>query len=114
MMGARLDVVAVGEVNPDLILDGAEGLPVLGREILASRCTFTLGSSTALPRIEDDRQRPGEQAPSKILSRVNSTVLVLLVAVSISTNLTFVPAGPRSMATQSSSRLPAVATSSMC
>ena len=48
MTGARLDVVAVGEVNPDLILDGVHGLPVLGREILASRCTFTLGSSTAL------------------------------------------------------------------
>ena len=43
-----LDVVAVGELNPDLILDGVQGLPVLGREILASRCTFTLGSSTAL------------------------------------------------------------------
>jgi len=38
----------VGELNPDLILDGVEGLPVLGREILACRCTFTLGSSTAL------------------------------------------------------------------
>ncbi len=38
----------MGELNPDLILDGAEGLPVLGREILARRCTFTLGSSTAL------------------------------------------------------------------
>ena len=45
---SRLDVAAVGELNPDLILDGMQGLPVLGREILASRCTFTLGSSTAL------------------------------------------------------------------
>src|SRR5574342_147113 len=45
---SRLEVVAVGELNPDLILDGMPGLPVLGREILASRCTFTLGSSTAL------------------------------------------------------------------
>ncbi|HYL80234.1 MAG TPA: carbohydrate kinase family protein [Candidatus Acidoferrum sp.] len=44
----ELDVVAVGELNPDLILDGLPGPPVLGREILASRCTFTLGSSTAL------------------------------------------------------------------
>ena len=43
-----LDVVAVGELNPDLILDGMEGLPHLGQEILADRATFTLGSSTAL------------------------------------------------------------------
>jgi len=45
---SRLDVVAVGELNPDLILDGMAGPPRLGREILAGRCTFTLGSSTAL------------------------------------------------------------------
>jgi sugar/nucleoside kinase (ribokinase family) len=44
----RLDVVAVGELNPDLILEGMAGPPRLGREILASRLTFTLGSSTAL------------------------------------------------------------------
>ncbi|MBI3084873.1 MAG: carbohydrate kinase family protein [candidate division NC10 bacterium] len=43
-----LDVVAVGELNPDLILDGVAGLPRLGQEILANRATFTLGSSTAL------------------------------------------------------------------
>jgi sugar/nucleoside kinase (ribokinase family) len=44
----QLDVVAVGELNPDLILGGMSGPPRLGREILAERCTFTLGSSTAL------------------------------------------------------------------
>jgi sugar/nucleoside kinase (ribokinase family) len=38
----------VGELNPDLILDGLSGLPRLGQEILASRCVFPLGSSTAL------------------------------------------------------------------
>ena len=43
-----LDVVAVGELNPDLILDGMAGPPRLGQEILAGRCTFTLGGSTAL------------------------------------------------------------------
>lgn len=43
-----LDVVAVGELNPDLILDGLQGQPQMGREVLADRCTFTLGSSTAL------------------------------------------------------------------
>lgn len=44
----RLDVVAVGELNPDLILGGMPGPPRLGREILAEHCAFTLGSSTAL------------------------------------------------------------------
>ena len=43
-----LDVVAVGELNPDLILGGMSGPPRLGQEILAARCKFTLGSSTAL------------------------------------------------------------------
>jgi sugar/nucleoside kinase (ribokinase family) len=43
-----LDVVAVGELNPDLILSGMAGLPRLGQEILAERCVFALGSSTAL------------------------------------------------------------------
>jgi sugar/nucleoside kinase (ribokinase family) len=45
---SRLDVVAVGELNPDLILGGMIGLPRLGQEILADDCAFTLGSSTAL------------------------------------------------------------------
>jgi len=45
---SRLDVVAVGELNPDLILGGMIGLPRLGQEILADHCAFTLGSSTAL------------------------------------------------------------------
>ena len=44
----RLDVVAVGELNPDLILGGMSGPPRLGQEILAEHCAFTLGSSTAL------------------------------------------------------------------
>ena len=44
----RLDVVAVGELNPDLILGGMSGPPRLGQEILAEHCVFTLGSSTAL------------------------------------------------------------------
>jgi len=44
----RLDVVAVGELNPDLILGGMSGPPRLGQEVLAEQCAFTLGSSTAL------------------------------------------------------------------
>ena len=45
---SRLDVLAVGELNPDLILEGLSGPPRPGQETLASRCSFTLGSSTAL------------------------------------------------------------------
>jgi sugar/nucleoside kinase (ribokinase family) len=45
---SRLDVVALGELNPDLILGGMTGPPRLGQEMLAERCVFTLGSSTAL------------------------------------------------------------------
>jgi sugar/nucleoside kinase (ribokinase family) len=44
----RLDVIAVGELNPDLILTGMSGLPRLGRETLAVASALTLGSSTAL------------------------------------------------------------------
>jgi sugar/nucleoside kinase (ribokinase family) len=45
---SALNVVAVGELNPDMILGGMARFPQLGREILAERGVFTLGSSTAL------------------------------------------------------------------
>ncbi|MDI6871496.1 MAG: sugar kinase [Bacillota bacterium] len=43
-----LDVVVAGELNPDLILTGLDGLPVLGIEQLASGFTLTMGSSSAI------------------------------------------------------------------
>jgi sugar/nucleoside kinase (ribokinase family) len=43
------EVIVVGELNVDLILDGLEGkLPEVGKEILAANMTLTLGSSSAI------------------------------------------------------------------
>src|SRR5262249_6954778 len=50
--GARMsrpfDVLVVGELNVDLILDGLCALPEVGKEILACSMTLTLGSSSAI------------------------------------------------------------------
>jgi sugar/nucleoside kinase (ribokinase family) len=42
------DVVVIGELNVDLILNQLEQFPVVGKEILADNMTFTLGSSSAI------------------------------------------------------------------
>jgi sugar/nucleoside kinase (ribokinase family) len=43
------EVIVVGELNADLILDGLEGrLPEVGKEIIAGSMTLTLGSSSAI------------------------------------------------------------------
>jgi sugar/nucleoside kinase (ribokinase family) len=42
------DVLVVGELNADLILNGLDTLPVMGKEILAREMVFTLGSSSAI------------------------------------------------------------------
>ena len=48
-MPARFDVLAIGELNPDLILSGfSVAGPVLGTEQSFDRQTLTLGSSTAI------------------------------------------------------------------
>jgi sugar/nucleoside kinase (ribokinase family) len=44
----KLDVVVVGELNADLILDQIVGFPELGKEKLARAMTLTLGSSSAI------------------------------------------------------------------
>ncbi|HPE86863.1 MAG TPA: carbohydrate kinase family protein [Bacteroidales bacterium] len=44
----KFDVIAVGELNVDLILNGIHGFPEIGKEILANEMTLTLGSSTAI------------------------------------------------------------------
>jgi sugar/nucleoside kinase (ribokinase family) len=41
-------VLVVGEVNPDLILSGCESPPELGKEILGSDFTLTVGGAAAL------------------------------------------------------------------
>ena len=44
----KLDVVVVGELNVDLILDQIQGFPELGKEKIARVMTLTLGSSSAI------------------------------------------------------------------
>lgn len=44
----KLDVIVVGELNVDLILNGMESFPGLGTEIFARDMTLTLGSSSAI------------------------------------------------------------------
>lgn len=48
MQTAPFDVLVAGELNVDLILNGLNTLPVIGKEILANDMTFTLGSSSAI------------------------------------------------------------------
>lgn len=47
-MKKKYDVLALGELNVDLILTGLSSLPLPGRELLAETCTLTMGSSTAI------------------------------------------------------------------
>ena len=44
----KYDVLAIGELNVDLILTGLSSPPVPGRELIAETCTLTMGSSTAI------------------------------------------------------------------
>lgn len=44
----KFDVIVVGELNVDLILNNIESLPQVGKEILASKMDLTLGSSSAI------------------------------------------------------------------
>ncbi len=44
----NLDVLVVGELNVDLILDDIQGFPEIGKEIIANKFTVTLGSSSAI------------------------------------------------------------------
>jgi sugar/nucleoside kinase (ribokinase family) len=49
MNGSReFDVLVVGELNIDLIMNKIEGFPGMGKEILAGEMTVTLGSSSAI------------------------------------------------------------------
>jgi len=48
MGNKKYDVIVVGELNVDLILNGIEGFPEIGKEKLAKNMTLTLGSSSAI------------------------------------------------------------------
>jgi sugar/nucleoside kinase (ribokinase family) len=47
-MKRDFDVLAMGELNPDIIITGLKEAPTLNREIRAEACKKVLGSSTAL------------------------------------------------------------------
>jgi sugar/nucleoside kinase (ribokinase family) len=44
----EIDVVVIGELNVDIILNGIASFPVIGKEILADSMSVTLGSSSAI------------------------------------------------------------------
>lgn len=44
----KFDVLAIGELNVDLIMTGMKSMPVVGREIIADGFTVAMGSSTAI------------------------------------------------------------------
>ncbi len=48
MQMKKFDVLVVGELNVDLILNQLERFPEIGKEIIADKMTFTLGSSSAI------------------------------------------------------------------
>jgi len=47
-MEKKFDVLVVGELNIDLILDGIQSFPEVGKEKLAEKMTLALGSSSAI------------------------------------------------------------------
>ena len=48
MIDKKYDVIVVGELNVDLILNKIAGFPEIGKEKLADQMTLTLGSSSAI------------------------------------------------------------------
>lgn len=48
MQRKQFDVLVAGELNIDLILDGLQQFPEVGKEILAERMIYTMGSSSAI------------------------------------------------------------------
>lgn len=44
----KYDIIALGELNVDLLFNKMQGLPVVGKEILAGNMALVLGSSTAI------------------------------------------------------------------
>lgn len=47
-MDRKYDIIALGELNVDLILNQIDGFPEIGKEKFAGSMTMTLGSSTAI------------------------------------------------------------------
>lgn len=47
-MSALFDILVVGELNVDIILDKIQGFPEIGKEIISKELNITLGSSSAI------------------------------------------------------------------
>jgi len=47
-IGKKIDVIVIGELNVDIILNEIESFPVIGKEIIANTMSVTLGSSSAI------------------------------------------------------------------
>ncbi|HLP73657.1 MAG TPA: carbohydrate kinase family protein [Bacteroidales bacterium] len=48
MKTVPFDIIVIGELNVDIILNNISGFPEIGKEILADRMSVTLGSSSAI------------------------------------------------------------------
>lgn len=48
MLEKKFDVLVAGELNIDLILNGLQQFPEVGKEILADKMIYTMGSSSAI------------------------------------------------------------------
>lgn len=44
----RFDVLVIGELNADLILNDIQNFPIVGKEVIANKLNITLGSSSAI------------------------------------------------------------------
>ena len=44
----KIDVIVIGELNVDIILNGIDQFPAVGKEIIANIMEVTLGSSSAI------------------------------------------------------------------
>jgi sugar/nucleoside kinase (ribokinase family) len=47
-MNKKMEVLVIGELNVDIILNGIREFPVIGKEVIAERMTVTMGSSSAI------------------------------------------------------------------
>lgn len=75
----QFDVLVIGELNIDLILNRIDGFPQMGKEILADEMTVTLGSSSAifannLSRLGSHVSYLGKVGKDQFASQVFSTL----------------------------------------
>ena len=52
-----MNVVVIGELNPDLILQNYGSFPEPGKEVIVEDCVLTMGSASAMGRSREARRR---------------------------------------------------------